>query len=253
MNLQGTRLRLSTAFRPSTNGQSEVTIKFVNEYLRHSISPHHDDWDSLLPLAEFAYNDRVHSTTGMPPFVADLGYQPRSVADCIFPCSRQSRTSKFVTQQQEILVEDQDAIAATQDSWHSAYDRNRPQVTFVVGSSVLRNTTNLDLAHLGTDGKRKFTPPFIDPYKITELTGPDIYKLALPPDLRLHPEYHVSRLRQHQHDDNPPRISRLQPVLTADDTEEHLVHSIIGHRRRKGVRHFKVKWLDTLLGSSWNR
>ncbi|GMF47113.1 unnamed protein product [Phytophthora fragariaefolia] len=93
MKLQGTRLRLSTAFRPSTDGQSEVTIKFVNEYLRHFISPHHDDWDSLLPLAEFAYNARVHSTTGMSPFVADLGYQPRSVADCVVPSSRQSRAS----------------------------------------------------------------------------------------------------------------------------------------------------------------
>ncbi|GMF46858.1 unnamed protein product [Phytophthora fragariaefolia] len=180
MKLQGTRFRLRTAFRPSTDGQSEVTIKFVNAYLRHVISPHHDDWDSLLPLAEFAYNARVHSTTGISPFVADLEYQPRSVADCVVPSSRQSRASKFVTHQQAILVEAQDAMAADQDRWHSSYDRNRPHVAFVVGDSVLLNTKDLDLAHLGTDGKRKFAPRFIGPYKIMELTGPDTYKRATP-------------------------------------------------------------------------
>ncbi|GMF38444.1 unnamed protein product [Phytophthora fragariaefolia] len=110
MILQGTQLRLSTAFRPSTDGQSEVTIKFVNEYIRHFISPHHDDWDSLLALAEFAYNSRMHASIGMSPFVADLGYQPRSVADCVVPVTRASRASKFITHQQAIVAEAQDVV-----------------------------------------------------------------------------------------------------------------------------------------------
>lgn len=195
MALQGTRLQLSTAFRPSTDGQSELTIKFVNEFIRHFISPHPDDWDLLLPLGAFAYNARVHSPTGMSPFVADLGYQPRSVMDCVVSVTCESGASKFVTHQQAVLAEALNALAAAQGRWHASYDRNRPPLCFNVGEAVLLTTKNLDLAHLGTDGKRKFAPRFIGPYKITQLTGPDTYELALPPGLRLHPEYHVSRLR----------------------------------------------------------
>ncbi|RAW29692.1 hypothetical protein PC110_g13931 [Phytophthora cactorum] len=177
MKLQGTMLRLSTAFQPFTVGQSEITIKFVNEYIRHFISPHHDDWDSLLALGEFAYNSREHSSIGMSPFMADLDYQPRSVMDCVVASARPSQASKFVTHQQAILAEAQ--MAATQQRWYAAYDQNRLHVCFNVGDSVLLNTTDLDLAHLGTDGKQKFASRFIGLYKILQSTGPDTYKLAL--------------------------------------------------------------------------
>ncbi|GMF40889.1 unnamed protein product [Phytophthora fragariaefolia] len=81
MKLQNSELHLSTAFQPSTDGQSEVTNKFIIEYLRYFLEPHQTDWDSYLPLGEFAYNSRAHSTTGMTQFIADLGYLPRSVGD----------------------------------------------------------------------------------------------------------------------------------------------------------------------------
>ncbi|ETK83309.1 hypothetical protein L915_11448, partial [Phytophthora nicotianae] len=112
---------------------------------------------------------------------------------------------------------------------------------------------DLDLAHLGTEGKRKFAPRFIYPYKILKLTGPDTYELALPPGHRLHPGYLVSRHRTYTRDDDPTRSTDVQRVLTADGSEGHLVHSIVNHRRVKGVRQLKVKWLDRSLGSSWNR
>ena len=33
-----------------------------------------DDWADLLPLAEFAYNNSTHSSTGFSPFYATYGY-----------------------------------------------------------------------------------------------------------------------------------------------------------------------------------
>ncbi|KAG3113227.1 hypothetical protein PI125_g7523 [Phytophthora idaei] len=169
MKLQGTTLRLSTGFQRSTDGQSEVTIKFVNENICHFISPNRDDWDSLLALGEFAYNPREHSSIGMSPFMADLGYQPRSVMDCVVASARPSQASKFVTHQQAMLAEAQDAMAAAQQRWHAACDQNRRHVCFNVGESVLLNTKGLDLAHLGTDGKQNFASRFIGPNKILQL------------------------------------------------------------------------------------
>ncbi|KAE8972582.1 hypothetical protein PF004_g24723 [Phytophthora fragariae] len=251
MELQGTRLHLCTAFKPSTDGQSEVTIKFVGECLRHFVGPHHDNWDELLFLAEFAYNSRTHSSIGMSPFVADLGYQPRTVADCSVNSSRTTRASTFVTHQQAIIAEAQDAMAAAQFQWHAAYDRNRLHMVFKVGEEVLLDTKHLDLAHMGTDGKRKLAARFIGPCRISKVAGPDTYTLELPPGLRLHPDYHVSRLRPYIRDEDPHRVTRVQPVLVADGSEGHLVTAILGHRRRRGVQQFQVQWLDSTLKPSW--
>ncbi|GMF19940.1 unnamed protein product [Phytophthora fragariaefolia] len=147
MELQGTRLHLSTAFKPSTDGQSEVTIKFVGEFLRHFVGPHHDNWDDLLFLAEFAYNSRTHSSIAMAPFMADLGYQPRTLADCSVNSSRTARASTFVTHQQAVIAEAQDAMAAAQFQWHAAYDRNRPQLVFKSGEESY-STSSISISRI---------------------------------------------------------------------------------------------------------
>ncbi|OWZ09914.1 LOW QUALITY PROTEIN: Retrotransposon Polyprotein [Phytophthora megakarya] len=79
MKLPGSELNLSTEFRPSTDGQSEVTNKFIVEYLRHFHDSHQTNWEDYLTLGEFAYNSRFHYTTGFAPFVTDLDYLPRLI------------------------------------------------------------------------------------------------------------------------------------------------------------------------------
>lgn len=52
---------LSSAYQPQTNGQTERTNQTPEQNLRCFSSFGQDDWASLLPLAEFAYNNSVHS------------------------------------------------------------------------------------------------------------------------------------------------------------------------------------------------
>jgi hypothetical protein len=51
--LLGTQLKMSTAFHPQTNGQTERSNRVLEDYLRYYISPSQDDWDEWLPQAEF--------------------------------------------------------------------------------------------------------------------------------------------------------------------------------------------------------
>lgn len=67
-------LRLSTAYHPQTNGQTERTNQTLEQYLRCFSSFAQDDW--LLPLAEFSYNNSIHSATKQSPFFANYGYHP---------------------------------------------------------------------------------------------------------------------------------------------------------------------------------
>jgi hypothetical protein len=53
----GTNLKMSTAYHPETDGQSERANLTIEEMLRHHVHPLHDDWDRYLPVLEFAYNN----------------------------------------------------------------------------------------------------------------------------------------------------------------------------------------------------
>ncbi|OWZ22366.1 hypothetical protein PHMEG_0002956 [Phytophthora megakarya] len=62
---QDNRRTKSSAFRPQTDGQTERTNRFVEDYPRGVINPVQNDRDGYLHLAEFAYNRGVHSSIGM--------------------------------------------------------------------------------------------------------------------------------------------------------------------------------------------
>ena len=61
----GTRLDLSTAFHPQTDGQSEQTIQVLEDMLRACVIEFGGHWDNFLPLAEFSYNNSYHSSIDM--------------------------------------------------------------------------------------------------------------------------------------------------------------------------------------------
>jgi hypothetical protein len=71
-----TKLLMSTAFHPETDGLSENSNKTVVRYLRGFATHDQANWDDYLPLAEYAYNSSVHRSTKMTPFELDLGYEP---------------------------------------------------------------------------------------------------------------------------------------------------------------------------------
>ncbi|OWZ11648.1 LOW QUALITY PROTEIN: polyprotein [Phytophthora megakarya] len=180
---QGSQLRANTAFKSSTDGQNERSHRFINDYLRAFVSPRQDNWDELLPMAEFAYNARPHDSIGMPPFEADLGYLPRSYDELAIPARSQPNRDalRFNEQLQVVLQRSRDSLAIAQGRMKHFYDQNRPELPLNVGDQVLLDTTHLDLSHIGADGRRKFAARFIGPYKILSSTTPDTYKISLPP------------------------------------------------------------------------
>ena len=59
MEKLGTNLRYSTAFHPQTDGQSEVTIRVLENFLRPYVERNPSTWAAQLSLAEFAANNSV--------------------------------------------------------------------------------------------------------------------------------------------------------------------------------------------------
>ena len=108
----GTENRLSTAYRPETDGQTEVTNKMVEQYLRRFTNYEQDDWAEWLPLAEFTYNDHEHSATGQSPFYLNYGHHPWKGLTTI-PTSPNESAEEFVTRMHAIREEAQAALRYT--------------------------------------------------------------------------------------------------------------------------------------------
>ena len=74
----GTKLKMSTAYHPQTDRQSERTIQTIEDMLRVCVLDFKGNWDDHLPLIEFSYNNSYHASIGMPPYEALYGRKCRS-------------------------------------------------------------------------------------------------------------------------------------------------------------------------------
>ena len=69
---------MSTAFHPRTDGQSERTIKVLEDMLRACVLDLKGSWEKHLPLVEFAYNNGYQASIQMAPYEALYGRPCRS-------------------------------------------------------------------------------------------------------------------------------------------------------------------------------
>src|SRR5260370_556654 len=70
------KLTPSTSYHLQTDGQTEHVNQEIEAYLQVFMSHRQDDWADWLPLAEFAYNNKVHTATRWTPFELDTGQHP---------------------------------------------------------------------------------------------------------------------------------------------------------------------------------
>ena len=70
--------RMSRAYHPQTDGQTEWTKQLLQGYLRNFVNYDQNDWYQLLPVAEHAYNNSVTNAHGMSPFYANYGFYPQT-------------------------------------------------------------------------------------------------------------------------------------------------------------------------------
>jgi len=76
-NLLGIQTKLSTAYHPQMDGQTERVNQELEQYLRVFIDHRQEQWPDWLGMAEFAYNNKIHMATKVSPFKANYGQDPR--------------------------------------------------------------------------------------------------------------------------------------------------------------------------------
>jgi len=74
----GLKRRMSIAFNPQIDRQSERTNQGLEGYLRTFVNYDQNDWSQLLPLAEHAYNDSTSNLHKMTSFFANYSFHPQT-------------------------------------------------------------------------------------------------------------------------------------------------------------------------------
>ncbi|KZV33187.1 hypothetical protein F511_18203 [Dorcoceras hygrometricum] len=74
--LQGTKLAMSSAYHPESDGQTEVLNRCMETYLRCFASEQPRAWSNWVHWAEYWYNTTLQTATGMTPFEVFYGRKP---------------------------------------------------------------------------------------------------------------------------------------------------------------------------------
>ncbi|KAF8637319.1 hypothetical protein AX14_010313 [Amanita brunnescens Koide BX004] len=72
----GVKHKMSTAFHPQTDGQTECYNQELEAYLRIYCAYKPDEWSNKLSLAQFAHNSRTHEALQKSPFELIYGTKP---------------------------------------------------------------------------------------------------------------------------------------------------------------------------------
>src|SRR5260370_34092671 len=75
------RLHFTSGYHLEGDRQTELTNQVLEQYLQVYTNYQQDDWVTLLPMAEFAYNNAMNVTTGVSPFFANKGYHLEFTVD----------------------------------------------------------------------------------------------------------------------------------------------------------------------------
>ncbi|WVZ16786.1 hypothetical protein V8G54_009768 [Vigna mungo] len=217
--LSGTKLRMSTAYHPQTDGQTEVTNKVLQQYLHSFVHHKLSLWGKFLSWAEWSFNTSINASTGFSPFEVMFGRKPP-----LMPPLLSEETSNAIVQQElsthaeilQKLASNLQKAQAVMKKWADQYCRD---VQFAEDDWVyIRLRPRRQSSVTGTT-TGKLMKRFFGPFQITRRIGDVAYEVALPPTARIHNIFHVSLLLPHKGPlpsaplSLPPDIEDHQPVL----------------------------------------
>ena len=109
---------------------------------------------------------------------------------------------------------------------------------------------------LSTGPIPKLSPRYCGPFRILKRVGNVAYKLELPEQSKVHPIFHVSRLRKRLHDGDNVVNTDVLVEYTEPPVEPHEPERILDHHELCTCNHIckqvLIKWKDRLdEGSTW--
>ena len=226
--------KMSTAFHPQTDGQTERLNREINTYLHIYVSDRQQDWAKWIKITQFVWNNMVSSVTTDSPFGITRSYSPRLGME---PVNVSAPAAKdFAAIFNKVIA----ASEKAKITMKSQADKHRSTAPiYKVGDQVWLSMDNLRMLNRAS---KKLTEKWIGPYEISSVM-PDAVELKLPKMLHIHPVVNISRVKPYLGLLPGQPVSRPGPIhVTEDRDEEYEVDAIIDSHIYKRKLQYLVHW-----------
>ena len=235
----GTKVALSAPYHPNSNPYVERQNKTLLENLRSFVNARQDDWETYLPLYEFAYNNSFNASLGDTPFFLGHGRQPTLPISVSKP-TKSPAVNDFVQNLHNKIIAARDHLKQIQGIAADRRQKHLKPTSFSIGDLVLLNTENYNLQL----PSYKLSPRWIGPLKILQIRGPNTVLIEVPPRLsRIEPIQNVEHLKPYV--SRHPSIGPTPPVQfpdIIDGQEEYEVEDILSHRKTGTKTEYLVRF-----------
>ena len=214
----GIKLAATTAYHPQGDGQMEWVNQELEQYLRLFVNQRQDNWSELLPLAEFQYNNHIHSATQHQPFFLETGRLPRMGFEPEQPPSRTESVNEFTEWMKATLEEAEAALAKSKVDMTRYYNQKRVQAPeYNPGDQVYLDASDIQT----TRPSKKLSHKQLGPFTIERKVRNNAYRLHHPQSMkRLHLVFNVVKFMTAPPDPIVGRHPPLPPLPEIIDGEE---------------------------------
>ena len=257
VSLLGSRLRMSTANHPQTDGQTERMNRVVEDTLRTFVNHKQTNWDELLPLCQFAINSSVQFSTGESPFFLNHGQNPITPASLLDSNTTmdfspaEGSSNQWLQLRSEAIALAKDTLEAAQARQAFYTDKGRKNVFFKEGDKVLVHREFLITPEARNRPCNKLRPKWHGPFEVRERIGENAYRLELPFYFRCHPVFNITALKRYNRTDMEGRIIEPPPPIEdLDGHDRYIVESVLDHRQNRRGLQYLVKWVG-YVDATW--
>ena len=249
MRLTGTKLFMSSAFHPQTDGQTEAANRVIVMYLRCFSGDRPRQWLRWLPWAEYTYNTAYQSSLRDTPFRVVYGRDPPTIRSYEPGETRVAAVAQEMEDRAAFLDDVRYRLEQAQAAQKRVYDRHHRPVSFLVGDWAWLRLRQRAAASLPNAPKGKLKPRYVGPYQVLELINDVAVRLQLPPGARLHDVFHVGVLRKFI--GTPPAAPPpLPPLLNGAAVPAPA--KVVKARIARGVRQLLVEWQgEPVSAATW--
>jgi len=243
-SLQGVALKLSSAYHPQSDGQTEVVNRCLENYLRCMCHARPHLWSFWLPLAEFWYNTNYHTSSHMTPFEVVYGQAPPTHLPYLPGESKVAVVARSLQERENMLLYLKFHLMRAQHQMKVFADQHRTEHEFDIGEYVYVKLQPYRQQSVVLRSNQKLSPKYFGPYQIIDKCGEVAYKLKLPEYSQIHPVFHVSQLKVLV--GNVHTTHHLPSVLpdVFEKAPETILERKMVNRQGRAATKVLVKWVN---------